>query len=446
MSDNSPWTDNRARQSSLLEDDEALRTRGRSGEAVTGSSEFVDDRAGGGADRGEQADLFTEREEMGGQQSLGGGTATRTSENAMLEEEIDADRGPIDLEVQEPIGTPEVEALSVEAFAMEAEEGSPTFDEDTGHLDPTPGFEVYGPTSRRPLPPEETDRGFSHETAENVVKAGYADPETGEVDLGPETETIEFGSRPAANKALDELPEEAVVDPDRRTKTVEVKSYALADSKLDRISGMAADSKAYEEEKVGQAELSRRERKEIDFTATSIPHARSAKAIMLDAGVDDWTAFYDPTLTVDEHRELADRAARDERGRRMDSEESVVEKEARAHRRAAGELEQHAIAGAEAGEEEAIETLVELGWSPDDARGLAEAADTDRERAAILDVAISRAVSNGRFTRQPPAKAPGAPSKYRQPTSGRFLGNAIDRSPGIGRDPADGQFVSKGRF
>lgn len=406
MSDNSPWTDNRARQSSLLEDDEALRTRGRSGEAVTGSSEFVDDRAGGGADRGEQADLFTEREEMGWQQSLGGGTATRTSENAMLEEEIDADRGPIDLEVQEPIGTPEVEALSVEAFAMEAEEGSPTFDEDTGHLDPAPG----------------------------------------EVDLGPETETIEFGSRPAANKALDELAEEAVVDPDRRTKTVEVKPHALADSMLDRISGMAADSKAYEAEKTGQAELSRRERKEIDFTATSIPHARSAKAIMLDAGVDDWTAFYDPTLTVDEHRELADRAARDERGRRMDSEESVVEKEARAHRRAAGELEQHAIAGAEAGEEEAIETLVELGWSPDDARGLAEAADTDRERAAILDVAISRAVSNGRFTRQPPAKAPGAPSKYRQPTSGRFLGNAIDASPGIGRDPADGQFVSKGRF
>ena len=266
------------------------------------------------------------------------------------------------------------------------------------------------------------------------------------MDLGPETETIEFGSRPAANKALNELPGEAVVDPDRRTKTVEVKPYALADSKLDRISGMAADSKAYEEEKVGQAELSRRERKEIDFTATSVPHARSAKAIMLDAGVDDWTAFYDPTLTVDEHRELADRAARDERGRRMDSEESLVEKEARAHRRAAGELEQHAIAGAEAGEEDAIETLVELGWSPDDARGLAEAADTDRERAAILDVAIARAVSNGRFTRQPPAKAPGAPSKYRQPTSGRFLGNAIDASPGIGRDPADGQFVSKRRF
>ena len=49
----------------------------------------------------------------------------------------------------------------------------------------------------------------------------------------------------------------------------------------------------------------------------------------------DWLSHYDPTLTVDEHRELLDRAAREQRGgRRMDSEDSAAVRAGRAARRA----------------------------------------------------------------------------------------------------------------
>ncbi|ELY60202.1 hypothetical protein C491_02850 [Natronococcus amylolyticus DSM 10524] len=38
---------------------------------------------------------------------------------------------------------------------------------------------------------------------------------------------------------------------------------------------------------------------------------------MLETGVDDWLAYYDHTLSVDEHREVAERAMRDEGGDRL---------------------------------------------------------------------------------------------------------------------------------
>lgn len=41
------------------------------------------------------------------------------------------------------------------------------------------------------------------------------------------------------------------------------------------------------------------------------------KAIFADEGVDDWTAWYDPELTVDEHREVAARAATGGAGKRL---------------------------------------------------------------------------------------------------------------------------------
>lgn len=559
MTDNNPWTDDRARQSSLIDDDDddALRTMDRSGEKVTSSSEFADDRdAPGGMDTGEQAGLFSEEEEIEGQQSLGGGTATRR-EAGIVEELAEPEPEPIgggsprleaDLLPEELPGGFEFDDLRTssgggmrdavyargdEEIRLEEldgsfavfDEGNPsaggTFDEFESAVDRVESIAErradYGDDrdrARLELDPDAAEAGvmtarlaerrvddldrdtlksvreelagareeggvvelredelgeFSDAIAEFGADASPAQRPEGfgaledrvfEVEAGetapdrdldldreePETVEIEFGRRAVANDARDELPEGALTgEYDRRHSTIEVRTDRLEETTLDRVTGMAADSKAYEEEKAGQVELSRRERNQIDFTETSVPHARSVKAIMLEAGVDDWAAMYDPTLTVDEHRNLAARASRDEQGRRMDAGESAVEKAAQARRRTASELEEYAITGAKAGESEAIETLTELGWDPSEARSLAEAAGDDRERAAVLDVAIGRAVANGRFLAAPPERAPEAPVKYRRQGNGRFIGNRIEPDPPIARDPADGRFVLERR-
>lgn len=54
--------------------------------------------------------------------------------------------------------------------------------------------------------------------------------------------------------------------------------------------------------------LSRFERRRIDFTRTTVVHARWCKAAAYLCGCDDWVAWYDPTLTVGEHVEVYARA------------------------------------------------------------------------------------------------------------------------------------------
>lgn len=61
---------------------------------------------------------------------------------------------------------------------------------------------------------------------------------------------------------------------------------------------------SWSEDRSGQTALTAHERSRIDFTQTNVMHARSCKAIAYEYGVDDWTAYYDETLSVDEHREL----------------------------------------------------------------------------------------------------------------------------------------------
>lgn len=322
--------------------------------------------------------------------------------------------------------------FGAESSPAQRPEGFDVLEERVFEADADAGFE------------SDRDREIWEETVDRMAEEGELDREQNTYDVEPETVEIEFGSRAAANAAREDLPAEALTDEyDRRHKTIEVRADLVDERTLDRVTGMAADSKAHEEQKAGQVALTREEKNRLDFTETTVVEARAAKGIFLAEGVDDWLAYYDPELTVDEQRDVAESAAQQGGGKRMDAGESAVEKAARARRRSATELEEHAITGAKAGEEEAIETLVELGWSPSEARSLAEAAGDDRERAAILDVAIARAIANGRFTKKPPARAPSAPVEYRSPTTGRFVGDAIDPNPGIGRDPADGQFVKK---
>lgn len=47
--------------------------------------------------------------------------------------------------------------------------------------------------------------------------------------------------------------------------------------------------------------LTRAERRRIDFTETTVVHARWCKAAASVYGCSDWFAWYDPTLTVGEH-------------------------------------------------------------------------------------------------------------------------------------------------
>lgn len=580
MSENNPWTDDRAKQDTLLGDEAATRTADRSGETVTGSASFADDRddraRGSGTDSGEQANLFTETEELDNQQSLGGGTATVEQtgiieeieqesetfehetgtlddglEPERLERDVVPDRLPTGYELGEvrrvnegrvreadyrrPTDIPGADAevirvqdiqgrfsvysavdddgidktrphgstgadfeaalekaeriaedrnsdsrddqeqLEIPARAAEAgitatrlaERRADDLDsdrlesvrEDLAELRDDGGVlelssdtlsefnEAIAEFGSR-ASPSQRPQGF--DVLENTVfgiLSGDSDSKEPDTEERGETVEIEFGRKSAANEARDVLPDDALTGGyDRRHKTVEIRTDAVDERTLNRVSGMAADSKAHEEQKAGQVELDRRERNELDFTETSVPEARSVKGVMLAEGVDDWMAHFDPTLTVDEHRDIAKRAARDDEGKRMDTEDSALEREARARRREDEELESFARKHAEAGEQEAIETLVgELGWDRDDARALAQSTDDPRVRRDVLDTVVARALSNGRFLREPPERAPNSPSKYRNPATGHFVGDRIDMSPGIGRDPADGQFVNKQR-
>jgi hypothetical protein len=599
-----PWTDDRSTQSSLLGDQEATRTADRSGEVVTGSSEFADDRddrarSTSSGPTGDQANLFTETEEMEGQAALGGGTATREDtgiieeieeesrtfedetgavdtgapdldyqggfESGRLEPETVPDQLPTGFELDEvssdnqgrireadytrPSELPGVESDIIrvqdiqgrfevfQAISDDDKRASPagTFgddfdaalgraeslaerrdpidldrddqgDGDRDQLDDQELLELDGRAARAgitatklaesqaddldgdilddvrgeleelsddggtlELDSEELEelndavaefgataspaqrpqgfdvleeRVFETDTATELDRAAAGHAVEKVVNKGEDVEPIEFARREAANEARDLVPDEALVENDRRKKTVKIRTDRVDERTLNRVSGEAADSKAFEEAKTGQVGLTERERKEIDFKETSVPEARSVKAIMASEGVDDWLSFFDPTLTVDENRGLAKRAAKDDRGKRMEDQESAVEKEARGRRREAEELERFARKGAEAGEREAIETLVkDLGWNREDARALAHTADDDEERGKVLDTVVARALANGQFLAAPPERAPDSPSKYRSQTSGHFVGDKIDRNPGIVRDPADGRFM-----
>jgi len=169
---------------------------------------------------------------------------------------------------------------------------------------------------------------------------------------------FEFGDRPAANAFREEHEEHLCPDDDRRMRTV-----TLVGSAPDRVLDQAAIQSASSREDhsgAGQASLTDSEKNRIDFSKAraSVPHARAVKGIAIDEGVDDWLAYYDPTLPVDGNREVMERAKRDERGARSDSEPTADERLAQlegAHREACD----HASGLCENGDPDACEFLKE---------------------------------------------------------------------------------------
>ncbi|MFC7193719.1 hypothetical protein ACFQL4_02210 [Halosimplex aquaticum] len=98
-----------------------------------------------------------------------------------------------------------------------------------------------------------------------------------------------------------------------------------------------------------------------------MPWARSIKAIAADEGVSDWTAYVDPSLTVDEHREVMADAAREGGGKRQEDTETATEKAGRASRRAQAEGCDHARGHCENGDTDACEFLQEsCGYDPEE--------------------------------------------------------------------------------
>ncbi|DAC85294.1 putative viral structural protein [Haloterrigena jeotgali icosahedral virus 1] len=119
------------------------------------------------------------------------------------------------------------------------------------------------------------------------------------------TERFEFATKQAADLFREENEEYLCSDDDRRLKTV-----ALSSDTPERVLEEAAIETAVtraERDGTSQLPLEEDERDAIDFSEgrASVPWARSIKAIMRAEGVDDWLSHLDPTLSVDEHREVA---------------------------------------------------------------------------------------------------------------------------------------------
>jgi hypothetical protein len=148
----------------------------------------------------------------------------------------------------------------------------------------------------------------------------------------------------------------------------------------------AADYRGEIEGAAGQVGLSDQEKQQIDFSKerASVPHARSVKGIAASEGVDDWLAFFDPTLTVDEHRDVMTRAAREGGGRRMDSEDSAAERAGRAARTAAGEECNHAEGHCRNGKPDACEFLRErCGYEQDEIQEFLSGANDEDETVTV---------------------------------------------------------------
>lgn len=206
-------------------------------------------------------------------------------------------------------------------------------------------------------------------------------------DPGPvETMDVEFHTRDAANALRDRIDDEWLAeDDDRRSKTVEIRDDAPL-SVQNIATGAAADSKAHLADQGGQVPLTDAEKREIDFTRTNVMHARSVKGRMQNAGVDDWLAFYDPSIGVEEHD--PDRAKRDERGARADADATradQLQREAQAFQTAESEAEDHARQGCIDGHEEACAELKRLGWSDAEITELEQYAEPETFARVVND-------------------------------------------------------------
>lgn len=173
---------------------------------------------------------------------------------------------------------------------------------------------------------------------------------------------MEFPTKSGADAIREQFSDALCPDDDRRLKTVRFQSDA-PEIVVEAAELAAEDERGEHAAGSGQVTVTEAERDQIDFTETTVPHARAVKALALDRGVSNWLDYYDTTLTVDEHRDVYDRAEGD---KRLDADRSAVEKAGEAARHAVGEQCDHAEGHCKHGDPEACEFLTErCGFSDD---------------------------------------------------------------------------------
>jgi hypothetical protein len=126
---------------------------------------------------------------------------------------------------------------------------------------------------------------------------------------------IEFGDLESARQIRQSgrFTEYLSPEDDGRKKVVKIRSD-MPPALRQRLEGEAADSRKFRAFEFGQEPLTRQEKQDIDFNQTDIFTARSAKAVAVARGVDDFTAFFDPTLTVSENKQIFEDVRRNSRG------------------------------------------------------------------------------------------------------------------------------------
>ena len=142
---------------------------------------------------------------------------------------------------------------------------------------------------------------------------------------------------------------------DRRSTTLRIAEDAPEDA------GNLAQQEARDDREnartVGQAGLSDAEKKRLDFAERPIFHAQASKAVIQDAGVDDWTSIYDPQVEDPAAFEQIAQNNREQiQGDRLDED---VDNVALSREQADSQLEKRAINAAADGVDEAADQLRE---------------------------------------------------------------------------------------
>ena len=175
-----------------------------------------------------------------------------------------------------------------------------------------------------------------------------------------DTTTADFASKIVANEVRDKLVDRYgadVLDPtdDRRTTLVQVSEDAPPAAS--RLAEQEARDDRDRYKTFGQADLTDVEKDRLDFSERPIFHAKASKAVIQNAGIDDWTSVYDSQVEDPAaFEEIAEQNRDSIQGERLDNETVNV---SISREEADSRLERRAIDGAEDGVDEAADQLRE---------------------------------------------------------------------------------------
>ena len=454
------WSDDRDRQGTLDVGEDSKRTAHRDeGGDIWGSAGFTDDRPAGsdlgyGDGQATQSELFGTSETMDGQADLTGGQATRdrTPAYQQRQERQQQQQPQSPLRNEQSAAEAALAALDV-PLGPEEMAGAHTESQSRNNPDRNGGSTIANHQARAQFE-EQLESDLRALRQQGIGQVSDSERRRAQQASRGRVAQIEFGSRQDANMAREMIGSATTGRFDGRFKTVEMVADEVDERTLNKVRGIAADGRRMEADRAGQVELKDWEKKDLQRRSGTYNEfkARSVKAIFVNEGVDDWTQYYDGRLSVDEHREVAKRAKRDERGRRMDQadrEEIQIQKEARAADRTETEEVRHMRRGAAMGHQEAIDALVNIaGWDRAEAQALsAEAKDgkiTEQQFRDIVSAELERSKSSGRIVRTPTRPDP-QPGLDRDPR-GRYAPDSSNREDaGIGRRTTDGRFAKEGR-